>query len=91
MNTKSELLYKLVLPIWLTLLAVLLIVSRGSLSAAPATFTVTNTNDSGAGSLRQAMTSANDNGNPSYMDTIEFNIPGNGPHIITPQTNLPGH
>ena len=40
-----------------------------------ATFTVTNTNDSGAGSLRQAILDAN--ANPG-LDTIAFNISGSG-------------
>jgi hypothetical protein len=55
-------------------------------AARAATYTVTNTNDSGAGSLRQAMTDAN--GNPG-LDTIAFNIPGSGVHTITPSTELP--
>lgn len=38
-----------------------------------ATYTVTNTDDSGAGSLRQAILNAN--ANPGY-DIITFNIPG---------------
>lgn len=57
--------------------------------AAPATFTVTNTNDSGAGSLRQAITDANTNANPADMDMIEFNIAGGGVHTITLATDLP--
>lgn len=56
--------------------------------AAPSTFTVTNTNDSGAGSLRQAINSANSNGNPGDQDIIQFNISGAGDHIITPTTQL---
>jgi IPT/TIG domain/S-layer homology domain len=52
-----------------------------------ATYTVTNTNDSGAGSLRQAITDAN--GTPGVADTIAFNIPGSGVHTITPATPLP--
>ena len=51
-----------------------------------ATFTVTNTNDTGAGSLRQAIDDAN--ANPG-ADTIEFDIPGSGVHTITPQSLLP--
>jgi hypothetical protein len=43
------------------------------------TFTVTNTNDSGAGSLRQAILDANA---AAGMDTIVFNIPGSGVHTI---------
>lgn len=50
------------------------------------TFVVTNTNDSGAGSLRQAILDANTLGGSR---TITFNIPGAGPHIITPATALP--
>jgi hypothetical protein len=49
-------------------------------------FTVTNTNDSGAGSLRQAILDANAT---TAADTISFNIPGNGPHTITPTSFLP--
>jgi hypothetical protein len=51
-----------------------------------ATFTVTNTNDSGAGSLRQAILDAN--ANPG-LDTIDFDIPGPGVHTIMPTTPLP--
>ncbi len=47
---------------------------------------VTNTNDSGAGSLRQAILDAN--ANPG-ADTITFNIPGAGVHTITPASPLP--
>jgi len=49
-------------------------------------FTVTNTNDSGAGSLRQAMLDANGIGG---TDTIAFDIPGAGPHTIQPLSALP--
>jgi hypothetical protein len=42
---------------------------------------VTNTNDAGAGSLRAALAAANANADPS---TITFNIPGAGPHTISP-------
>jgi hypothetical protein len=55
-------------------------------SAAAQTFTVTNTNDSGAGSLRQAIPDANAN---AGADTINFNIPGSGPFVITLLTMLP--
>jgi uncharacterized repeat protein (TIGR01451 family) len=50
------------------------------------TFTVTNTNDSGAGSLRQAILDANAN---VGTDTINFNIPGTSPHTIIPTSPLP--
>jgi len=61
-----------------------LLLSAASLTAA--TFTVTNTNDSGAGSLRQAIGDANAN---LGLDTIAFNIPGAGIHAIAPATELP--
>ena len=48
---------------------------------------VTNTNDSGAGSLRAAIFKVN---NPSLnFDTIDFNISGRGAHIISLTTALP--
>lgn len=53
---------------------------------AQTTYTVTNTNDSGAGSLRQAMIDSNNDGVPS---TIEFNIAGTAPFVIQPLTILP--
>ncbi len=43
---------------------------------AAATFTVVNTNDSGAGSLRQALLDAETNGG---LDTVAFAIPGSDP------------
>ncbi len=46
-----------------------------------ATFTVTTTADSGAGSLRQAILDANANPGP---DDVAFAIPGPGPYAITP-------
>jgi hypothetical protein len=51
-----------------------------------ATFTVTTTADSGAGSLRQAILDAN--ASPG-ADTINFNIPGPGVHTIVLTTWLP--
>ena len=56
-------------------------------AAAPAmTYTVTSTADSGAGSLRQAITDAN--ANPG-ADTIAFGIVGSGVHTIAPASPLP--
>ena len=49
------------------------------------TFTVTNTNDSGAGSLRQAILDAN--ASPG-LDTIQFNIAGSGVHTIVPLSTM---
>lgn len=46
---------------------------------------VTNTNDSGTGSLRSALASADANPDPN---TIVFNIPGPGPHVIQPASGL---
>lgn len=52
----------------------------------PNLIVVTNAHDAGAGSLRQAMLSANANPDP---DTITFAIPGPGPFVIALQTPLP--
>ena len=50
-------------------------------------FTVTNTLDDGsAGSLRWAINQANAN---SGIDTIDFNIAGTGPHVISVGSELP--
>ncbi len=61
------------------------------LAAVPAlasgtTYPVTNTNDAGAGSLRQAILDANAN---VGADTITFAILGSGVHTIAPATALP--
>jgi hypothetical protein len=63
-----------------------LLVSVGRVSAE---FVVTSTNDSGPGSLRQAITDANSHPNPSGGDRISFNIPGSGVHTITVLSALP--
>ncbi len=60
--------------------------SLAALTASATTYTVTNTGDSGAGSLRQAITDAN--AHPG-ADTIAFAIPGAGVHTIAPLTALP--
>jgi hypothetical protein len=49
-------------------------------------FTVTNTNDAGAGSLRQAITDANADGG---TNTINFKIPGTGVQTINLMDPLP--
>ncbi len=53
-------------------------------TAAGSTYTVTNTSNSGAGSLRQAIDDSNSH---SGHDTIEFNIPGTGPFTISPTSS----
>lgn len=56
------------------------------LSQAVATYTVTNTNDSGPGSLRQAITDANAS---AGADAISFNLPGSGVQTIQLLSPLP--
>ena len=67
---------------WLTLAALLLTFGHASAR----TFVVTNTNDSGPGSLREAILEANRGGGGDF---ITFNIPGPGPFVITVLTTLP--
>jgi titin len=52
----------------------------------PSTFTVLNTGDSGAGSLRQAILDSNSAGG---SNTITFNIAASGVQTITPLSALP--
>lgn len=52
----------------------------------PTMLTVTNTNDSGGGSLRQAILDANANPDFSFID---FDIPGTCPRRIEPASDLP--
>jgi hypothetical protein len=63
-----------------------LILAILAVPARAAVYTVTNTNDSGPGSLRQAILSVN---SVSGADTIRFNIPGSGVHTISPTSALP--
>jgi hypothetical protein len=58
---------------------------------APATLVVVNTDDSGPGSLRQAILDANATPNVAadVPDEIHFDIPGAGLHTIAPRTALP--
>ena len=63
-----------------------LVLALWAAPAAAATFTVTNTFDSGPGSLRQAILDAN--GNPGN-DDIAFAIPGTGVHTIALASGLP--
>ena len=69
------------------LLAGLLWISGWASSVRASTFTVTSTNDSGAGSLRTAIINALSNG--VTADTITFSIAGAGVHTIALSTPLP--
>ena len=62
-----------------------------SASALANIYTVTNTHNSGAGSLRAAIHHANNhpNAGPAKPDRIHFNIPGEGVQRIAPLTQLP--
>lgn len=73
----AKLLFRLGMPLAL---------AGGMAAATAATFTVTTTADSGPGSLRQALTDANNQFGP---DGIVFAIAGAGPHVIAPLTPLP--
>ncbi|MFB6230535.1 MAG: T9SS type A sorting domain-containing protein [Salinibacter sp.] len=87
------------LPLALLLTALLLLAAGGIISGgvvpaaqAQTTYTVTNAGGSGAGSLRAAIRSANDDsGTPP--DTIAFDISGSAspssPHVIRPDSALP--
>jgi hypothetical protein len=70
-----------------TLLMLLTVTVCSSVSALGATFTVINTDDSGAGSLRQAILDSNSS--VGVLDTITFNIPGAGVRTISPTSALP--
>ncbi len=50
------------------------------------TFVVTTSSASGEGSLRQAIIDANAT---AGLDTVVFNIPGSGPHVIMQSNSLP--
>jgi hypothetical protein len=65
---------------------VALVVGGWAGAAQAATFTVTNTNNAGTGSLRAAIVSANAT---TGLDTIRFAIPGSGPYSIPLTTTLP--
>src|SRR5512132_218652 len=73
---------------WSGRLALLVLVLFGlwATPALAATYTVTTTADSGAGSLRQAILDANANLGP---DEIRFNIPAAGVQTINPLTPPP--
>jgi len=66
--------------------AVLIFAFQRATLASASTFTVSTTADSGPGSLRQAILSANAT---AGLDVIKFAIPGAGPHWIQPASDLP--
>jgi hypothetical protein len=72
------------------ILSTLAVVALGAAALASpaqaATYTVTNTNDAGAGSLRDALEQS---GLALDADTIEFDIAGAGPHTIALASDLP--
>ena len=67
-------------------LTALVLVSIASINTQAATFTVTTNADSGAGSLRTAITGANA---AAGLDTIQFNISGAGVQTISLASQLP--
>jgi hypothetical protein len=69
-----------------TLAAILAAAILGPSALSAVNIPVTNTNDSGAGSLRAAITQANMD---AVSDNITFNIPGPGVHTIAPTSPLP--
>ena len=66
--------------------AIAAILIGATVSVWSADYTVINTNNAGAGSLRQALTDAN--ANPG-LDRVLFNIPGSGLKVIRVTTALP--
>ena len=70
-----------------TIKCVVLVFAIAAISAgvvfAQTTYTVTNTDDSGVGSFRWAVDQVNADANPAIID---FNISGDGPHVIQPAT-----
>lgn len=67
-------------------LAFVLVVLAFQSFCTAATYTVVNTNNTGPGSLRQAINDANSNGG---TNTIAFGIPGSPPHVIPLAAQLP--
>ncbi|HYG23028.1 MAG TPA: Calx-beta domain-containing protein [Verrucomicrobiae bacterium] len=64
----------------------MLVVVFSASTVQAATFSVTNTNASGPGSLLQAVLDSNAS---AAFDTISFSIAGAGPHTISPSAALP--
>jgi hypothetical protein len=68
------------------LICLMTVLSHSSMAGLAHLYTVTNSNDSGAGSLRDAITQANTDSGDSL---ITFAIPGSGELVIQPATPLP--
>src|SRR5678816_3244621 len=68
------------------MLGPILISISSALTVSAGIFTVVNTNDSGAGSFRQAILDSNTN---ASTNTITFNIPGSGLRVIKLLSTLP--
>ena len=75
----------------LVLLCMSALLATGAASAVAETYIVTNPNDSGPGSLRQAILSANTHPNlpADQPDRIHFAIPESGPQTVLLATALP--
>ena len=63
-------------------------VATVTIDVVPQVLVVTNTNDSGPGSLRQAIRTV-DTSTGDVTESIRFDIPGTGPFAIVPQSRLP--
>jgi hypothetical protein len=72
--------------LWIAFAALFTLMPAALPTVQAAEFQVTTADDSGPGSLRQAILDANANPGP---DTITFNIPGTGPHTINLLSALP--
>ncbi|MBF8296575.1 MAG: Hemolysin-type calcium-binding region, partial [Bacteroidetes bacterium] len=69
-----------------TILVLILLCCSVSLVFGQSTYSVTNTSDSGSGSIRQALVDANASPDASV---ITFSIPGAGVHTVTLSSDLP--
>jgi len=67
-------------------LVLVLLILFGYIQSQATIYTVVNVNDSGVGSLRDAISQANGH---IGSDTVKFAIAGSGPHVIIPSSNLP--
>jgi parallel beta-helix repeat protein len=85
LNSNIQGIFKMNFSRFLILTTVIVLLLTFGEKTPAATFSVTNTNDTGAGSLRQAIIDANNN---SGLDTVAFNI-GSGVQTISPLTQFP--